>query len=61
MYSKIAKFFAKDEDKSDFAKFFSKPIKQQKKLIKAVVREANEEQKELYEKYKTNSTIVKTS
>ena len=61
MYSKIIKFFTKDEEKSDFAEFFSKPIDQQKKVIKSVVREANEEQKELYKKYKTNSNLVGTN
>ena len=60
MYSKIVRFFTKDEDKSDFAEFFSKPINQQKKVIKSVIREANEEQKELYKKYKTNSDLVRT-
>jgi hypothetical protein len=59
MFSKIVKFFAKEEERSDFAEFFSKPIDEQKKVIKAVVKEANDEQKELYEKY--NSTLVKTS
>ncbi len=61
MYNKIIKFFTKDEEKSDFAEFFLKPINEQKKVIKAVVKEANEEQKELYERYKTNSNLVKTS
>ena len=62
MYGKIMKFFTKDEEKSDsdFAEFFSKPIEEQKKVIKAVVKEANEEQKELYERYRTNSALVKT-
>ena len=61
MYNKIIKFFTKDEEKSDFAEFFLKTINEQKKVIKAVVKEANEEQKELYERYKTNSNLVKTS
>ena len=60
MYNRIIRFFTKDEEKSDFAEFFSKPIEQQKKVIKSVVKEANEEQKELYERYKTNSLLVKT-
>ena len=42
MYNKIIKFFTKDEEKSDFAEFFLKPINEQKKVIKAVVKEANE-------------------
>lgn len=62
IYSKIIKLFAKDEEKSDFAEFFSRPINEQKKVIKSVVKEANEEQKELYKryKYKTDSLLVKT-
>ena len=61
MYSKIVSFFTKEKEKSDFAEFFSKPIDQQKKVIKAVVKEANEEQMELYKKFKHISPLVKNN
>lgn len=58
---KILEIFTKKDKKSDFSDFFAKPIGTQKRVIKAVIREANKEQKDLYDKYRqTSSTKLKT-
>ena len=51
---KLFKFLSKDKEKSDFSEFFSKPISHQKKVIKSAVKDANKEQKEMYDRYKSN-------
>ncbi len=54
---KISRFFSKNKEKSDFAEFFSRPISQQKKVIKSAIKEANKEQKELYDQFKNDSCL----